>query len=361
MLFREKPKRLFLLIFILAAALTIPYTGVSAAEPVRFVALGDSTGFGLSAFPDPFDRNLESLYGFNDMFAESLGIYGTSSYINLAWPGDKTSDLLYKLGQTGSAAAVRGADMLTVTIGGNNLLGPSIAAICGIWGIDPANYPGDLDGRDMLTALAEAIAYRYMTVPGYDPMVDFMRLFTPDDPAAVAFHMALAQGIADFNVEWPAIARQIRRLNPKAELYVNTVHNPIRITGPDDPLLSLYLQFEFMIDSLNRTIESYSRMYRYQVVDINQAFKDTSGSLTFDIAGAINTATAIFALGPAPDPYQYAALVLQLLQKTDPHPTYVGHQAAFALLQSVRDCRKPAKPVWPAMSPNSPRSAWSMP
>lgn len=349
MLIHRKSKRLFLLMLILTVALVLPYASVSAAEPVSFVALGDSTGFGLSAFPNPDYRALDTLYGFNDMFANSLGVYGTEYYNNFAWPGDKTSDLFYKLSQPGPAYAVAEADILTVTIGGNNLLGPSIAAICGIWDIDPADYPGDLDGRIMLTALAGAIAEHYKTIPGYDPMVDFMHLFTPDDPAAIAFQMALMKGIIDFNMEWPAIARQIRRLNPNAELLVSTVHNPIVIANPADPLYSLFLQFEFMIGSLNKTIETYSRMFRYRVVDINQAFKNTPGSLTFDIAGAINTATALFNLGLDPDPYQQAVLMLQLLQKTDPHPTYIGHAAAYEQLETVRSCKKPAKPVWPAM------------
>ena len=355
---KSKSRWLVILIIVSVSILFVPVTAAAEKHNVNFVALGDSNAFGLSAFHNPYNRDLTTLNGYNDQFAASLGVYGTKNYENFAWPGDKTSDLLNKLYDETTAMAVGQADIITVGIGGNNLLGPSIAAITGLWGVDPSEYPGDLDGRNMISALAEAIVLEYAADTLYDPMDDFMRLMDPSDPAGKAFQAALTQGMIDFHVEWPVIAQKIRGLNPRAELYVNTVHNPIQIDNPNDlgdPLVPLYLQMESLIGSFNRTIESYSRMYRYQIVDVKTVFEMTPGSLTFDIAGALTTAGMIaeyILIGADPD----QILILQLLQQTDPHPTYIGHVAAYELLVEVRETRKPARPMWPARSPRSPRS-----
>ncbi|MDW7656998.1 MAG: hypothetical protein SCM11_07470, partial [Bacillota bacterium] len=264
-------------------------------------------------------------------------IYGSKNYANLAWPGDTTGDLLADLKTVSVKTQVRKASILTVNIGGNNLLGPSIAAICGLWGISPDQYVDDLDGRQMLSDLAAAIALKF-ELPDYDPMQDFMRLMDLNDPAAVAFHTALLQGTAGFMHDWPEIVSQIRQLNNRAELYVNTVHNPIQISNQSDLLYPLYLEFESLISTINLTIKSYALVYHYRVVDSHKAYKSIPGALTFDIAGAVAAATAIVSLDPADPAYAYNLMALQLkfLQKTDPHPSYIGHAATFELLQTIR-------------------------
>jgi len=266
----RKSKTVLFVAFLLATVLIFPFIGLRAATPPVFAALGDSTGYGLSAFPGPTNRNLATLYGFNDQFADHLADrYGSVSYTNKAWPGDKTADLLADLDDSGIKAQISGSNIITVMIGGNNLLTPAIASICGLWGVNPADYD-DLDGKDMLEALA----------------------------AAIAFHGVLLRGVADLKKDWPAIARKLRSLNRHAEIYVCTVHNPIQVTSSADPLYPLYVEFEMLLGSINWTIRCYALYYRYRVVDINKAFKSTAGALTFDIAGAVEAATYMAALGP---------------------------------------------------------------
>ena len=336
---QKKSKVVLFLVFLLATVLIFPFAGISALSTPNLVALGDSTGFGLSAFPDPANRDMATLFGFNDQFADHLGIYGTDAYTNLAWPGDTTSDLLADLADPAIRARVSQATVLTVNIGAaTTLLGPSIAAICALWGVNPADYADDLDGRQMLSDLAEAMALKYETIPGYDPLQDFMRLVDFREQAAIDFHSALLKGTSVFNNQWPLIACRIRQLNNRAELYVNTVHNPLQVSSQSDPLYPLYLEFEVLIGRMNLAIKSYAMIYRYRVVDINKAFKQVPGALTFDIAGAIAAATEIVQLDPAdPDyPVKLQSCRLRFLQKTDPHPSYIGHVAAFELLKSVR-------------------------
>ena len=329
-----KSKFVLMLALALVVALILPMAGISAASAPSFVALGDSTGFGLSAFPVPEVRDISTISGFNDQFAAYLtGIFGTVSYTNMALPGDKTGHLLAKLQLPVVRTQVRNARIMTVSIGGNNLLGPAIEAIFGLWGVNPADY-SDPDGKDMLDALAAAIAAKYAANPAYNPMDDFARLMDLTDPAAIAFQKALLRGVADFKKEWPDIASQIRQLNRRGELYVTTVHNPLQISSSSDPLYPLYLQFETLLGVINFTIRAYALTYGYRVVDANRVIRSTPGAVDFDIAGAIAAATLLVQTDLS-DPL-YPVYYLAFLQKTDPHPTFIGHTAIYQQLVNRR-------------------------
>lgn len=335
MLNLKRPKRLLLIALLLTVVMVfLPVAGVHAASAPFLLALGDSTGYGLSAFPDPANRDLATLHGFNDQFADALmARYPSLTYLNLAEPGDKTYDLLAKLQQAACRAQVKSARFVTVCIGGNNLLGPSLDAIFGLWGIDPDDYDAP-DGSDMLSALAGVLAARFAADPTYDPMDDFARLLDLTDPAAIAFHRALLQGCADFQKEWPLIAGQIQNLNRTCEFFVTTVHNPLRVSGPADPLYPLYLEFEVLLASINGTIKAGELIWGYRVVDANKAIKNTPGGVDFNIPGAMAAAEAMLAMDPL-DPL-YSLAVNQFLRATDPHPTYCGHEAIYEQLAAVR-------------------------
>lgn len=339
---RKRSLALFLAL-VLTIVMIFPLVGVNAAAPDQFfTALGDSTGFGLSAYTGNYGDlgditgGILNINGFNDQFATSLGLTKNANYFNLAWPGDRTSELLGKLGTPTFKALVSQSTIMTVTIGGNNLLGPTINSICALWGVEPV--PGDLNGASMLAQLALAVISKYQLDPEYDISAEFMRLMNPTDPVAQQFHASLIAGVVDFVEEWPQIAGQIRSLNQSAELYVNTVHNPLRVSGELDPLYPLYLEFETLLRKINLTIKSYAKQYCYKVVDINQAFKDDPASLSFDILGAMATATA---LATIPNNPNIPALTLTFLQQTDPHPTMIGHNIAFQQLTKMRRITPP--------------------
>jgi hypothetical protein len=335
---KKKGVALFLTL-VLTFVVIFPLGGVnadaSAPAPVFFTALGDSTGFGLSAFTTT-GRNPLYVNGFNDQFATSLGLDKNENYFNLAIPGDDTSNLLEKLAMPEFANPVRSSTIITVTIGGNNLLGPTIAAICALWGVPPQT--DDPTGGKMLTALAAAVAQKFATIPEYNPAMDFMRLMDPADSVTLQFHDALANGLQKFYEEWPIIAGRIRGLNLNAELYVNTVHNPMRITGGSDPLYPLYLQIETLIKQINKYIRKNANQFRYRVVDFHKVFKQKPTSLSFDIAEALTTAGALVM-----DP-KNSALLMTFLAQTDPHPTFTGHAYAFHELAKIR--RTTPKNFW---------------
>ena len=187
---RKRSLALFLAL-VLTIVMIFPLAGVNAAAPVQFfTALGDSTGFGLSAYTGIYgdlgdiNSGVLSINGFNDQFATSLGLTKNANYFNVAWPGDRTSNLLDKLGTPELKALVTQSTIMTVTIGGNNLLGPTINSICALWGVEPV--PGDLNGASMLAQLALAVMLKYQIDPEYDISAEFMRLMDPTDPGRPA-------------------------------------------------------------------------------------------------------------------------------------------------------------------------------
>jgi hypothetical protein len=75
--------------------------------------------------------------------------------------------------------------------------------------------------------------------------------------------------------KWPLIAGQIQNLNRTCEFCVTTVHNPLRVSSPSDPLNPLYPGFEVLLASLNGTIKAGELIWGYRVVDANKGIKNT--------------------------------------------------------------------------------------
>ena len=175
-------------------------------QHLEFTALGDSTAFGVGATND---------YGYVNYFRDFLAtIKECVNLVNRAVPGFTSSDLLHQLQNDATTRdAVRNADLITISIGGANLLN------C----IDASN---------------------------------------PQD--------CLINGVAAFANDWPKILKKIRNsIDSDAQILVMTVFNPF--TG-DDPNYNLA---EFFIQQINNVIKNrkYRSIYEYNVVDVHADFQ----------------------------------------------------------------------------------------
>ncbi len=300
-------------------------------ESLKLVALGDSIGYGLSAFPDRTNRSRSTLSGFNDQFAAFLSLHD-DDYVNLACPGDKAADLLMKLGRSDFQDEIAAADILTVSIGGNNLLGPSLDALCRLWDLNPADYV-HAENRSLFSDLKEAIAARHALEPDYRAEQDFMRLANLRDPAAIACRIALIRGIFAFSREWPKIILQIRQLNGRARIFVVTVPSPKRNGEADNRFEDFYLAIEALANAINRVIRKHRKGNPYQILDLNRISREIPNAMTFDITGAM--AASVRLMQTAPDDAAYAAHLLEFLEKSDLHPSYAGHVAVY---EELRRC-----------------------
>src|SRR5690242_10526454 len=132
---------IILLMFMITFVLTINGLGVGSknklvyadVKDTSFVVVGDSISYGMSA---------EKGFGFVDLYLKhlnSLGSYGNVKLTNLSMPGDKSSDLLQKLSTQSFTDALAKADIVAVSIGGNNLLSTVIAAISKAFNINTSD------------------------------------------------------------------------------------------------------------------------------------------------------------------------------------------------------------------------------
>lgn len=233
-------------------------------------ALGDSIAYGMSAAPgsgyvDLFYDNLKGLSGNEDL-----------NLINLGVPGYTSSQLLNQLqNDPATIAALNKSKVVTVSIGGNNILAPVVAGLAVAFQLDPTSptFPTDL-----ATALAQ---------PGAQDIIN---------AALPTIQTNVTTSVTQFATDWPQIVTTIKTLAPQAEIYVATLYDPINSQDP------LYAIFEPSIQTINTAINTPGA--GYQVADVYTAFATYQGSETLV---NFNWYTG----------------------NLDPHPTTAGHQLIY--------------------------------
>ncbi|SCZ78785.1 Ig-like domain-containing protein [Acidaminobacter hydrogenoformans] len=199
---------------------------------IRYVSLGDSIATGTTTpltsptnpYVDQFEGYLNSIY--------DIPVYRSAFETD----GDRTNELLSDLKtNTTIRNAVDAADVITISIGGNNLM-----QSCKTW-------------------------------LGYD-------FFNPDIEEA-------NQGYADFVSQYDDIMRELRLLNEDATVIVMTLYNPYNTA--DTYMHNLVDGYYFKSDGsgMNDLILEYADDFNYQVADAFTAFDAYSngqmGEVTF--------------------------------------------------------------------------------
>lgn len=194
--------------------LSVSQAQISITSPnnnrlIAYAALGDSIAFGMGA---------SQYNGYVYQFHRFLwSKYQNIRLIMLARPGFTSSNLLWQLlYNTNARYIVQNASLITISIGGNNLLKSACRNYTVI-------YPN----------LAEA-------------------------------------GIRCFAADWPEILNMIRNvLGSNAIIYVMTLYNPYKA---DDPLYSIV---NSSVQKLNSVISDceLKEKYRYDVIDVYSHFK----------------------------------------------------------------------------------------
>ncbi len=313
----------------LLVLLAVPVSDVRAAAR-QYTALGDSISYGLT--------DLSGAGGYVGLYADWLGKRYTMT--NLSYPGDTTQDLLNTI--AANESLIKKSQILTVSIGSNNLLGPFIASILDLYDIDPADYPGDLNGAMMLGALYEQIHLDWLD-GGETPAQRLARLIYPIFPEFYELNATLAAGTAMFALHWPVILTRIRLRAPLAKLYVNNLYNPLLMSKTYDDGIGiqyLYDSVDAYMGRINANITRYASLYRYKIVDVYGPFtapasyagyvtNPFSAPLTFNIPAALMIASGA---NPA---YPYPSSFEAFFFACDPHPTTVGHTIIFEALKSL--------------------------
>jgi lysophospholipase L1-like esterase len=177
-------------------------------ETIQYLALGDSIAYGIGAVPP--------LTGYVYHYRDFLSRDARVELNNLAKPGLTSAGLLAQLDSLGE----ENADLVTVSIGGNNVLG------CG------KNNFQEIDGD------------------------------------------CAAEGLKKLAVDWPKIIAKIRSLNPEAKIQVMNLYNPFAKSDP------VYESANEIILQLNSLLSS-GQLGEYSLVDVYSVFAGKERRYTY--------------------------------------------------------------------------------
>lgn len=268
------------------------------AQGEVYVALGDSisTGYGLTDSDACFTRQIAASKS-----------YALKSH---AVDGATSSTLLAKLSDPAVAADVASADVITITIGGNDLMGALYLYLANQYN---EKYDTALSAADIQNALMD----KHETIKQTDILI-FASNVLSDFPQSAEAISALRQ----LGTNLTASIAAIKNANPDVTLIVANQYNPYSYAAKNvNPLFAAAVNtiveaFETGITALNATIATMSLQLGYDVADVSSAFK-------FAEENPCNASFASLPINPDFHPNAYghsliANAILPLLPDTDP-------------------------------------------
>lgn len=231
-------------------------TAGAADTSMKYVALGDSitTGYRLA----------EDESSFADLVA---GEYALELNDTLAQDGETTSSLQAKLATDDVKAAVSQADVITLTIGGNDLMNALYAYLASSSGID------GLTAEDVKEILAdpEDENYQKLLTVATENLADF--LTSPE--AITAF--------GTFTTNYGTILGTLKALAPNASIVVVNQYNPYSYMCrylPENPLTAKYKAIATIFDTgvkqLNQIISAAAAQTGCTVADAYTAIENAT-------------------------------------------------------------------------------------
>ena len=260
-------------ILLLCAAIFI---ASCADDPRYYIALGDSvsTGYGLAAH-----EYSHSLLFFNALKDKGYVDY----YINMAANGSTTTTLLELLNSIDNddARIFRNARVITLNIGGNNILGAFTNYLSNLR-IAPPEADILRSGTEGIVSWARGIISDALNI--------FSTLAGSFSPELIS---GLDEAVQTFADEFYAILTWLDKNAPRAIVIVNTLYNPI----PQEVLgasLEISNAANMLIESMNEVIFKESTSRNHLVTDIYSHFSHQlnlfkfnlnpfAGDLSFDI------------------------------------------------------------------------------
>lgn len=234
----------------------------------NYTALGDSIAYGMNA--DKGKSYVQLYYG------HLLATDSNTSLLNLSENGLRSSDLLSRLKYDPiTREAVRKAKVITISIGGNDIMRSIKEAFAKAFNIQPKS-------ATIVSDLSSAFA---------DPANRFKVL-----SVIAGLQPALTAGSQQFTDDWKDINNCIKALAPDSKVYTMTVYNPLSKSDP------MYNMLDSAIQTINTAIKSSSE--GWCVVDVYIKFKLYSGEEPLTNFNLINA-------------------------NVDPHPTTKGHAIIY--------------------------------
>lgn len=254
-------KRILSTLLALCLALSLlPASALAAGgEQKSYVALGDSitTGYGLT----------ENETGFAKQVADSNGYTLT----NLAQDGATSTDLLEVVKSEANADTLKNADLITITIGGNDLMDALYAYLAEEYNKQNSDTPITAENVKASLAGEEGVVVNQITMLYF--AISNISNFQSSSIVNSAYDT-----LWDNFVE---IIETIREINQNAQLIVVNQYNPYShlttgISGLD--LSSVISAFDSAVQALNEGISSGETIAGYTVADVYTKFEQAENN-----------------------------------------------------------------------------------
>ncbi len=249
----------------------LPMSAFAADAAPSYVALGDSisTGYGLA------DKTAE---GFTYLLADELGYELT----NLAADGNTAAGILAQLQEQSYKNAVAGADLITVTAGGNDLMALLYQAIATEYNKLAVAANAPITPDEVLTIMSDPSDGRRLTV-----MSVALGLLTEGSDIYLLDDEAFADAVTAYVSTLNLVLSTIKTLNADATVVVATQYNPyvefdgaaIDAIWSKIDLTPICDGMEEGVTALNTAIKSNAATGGYLVADVKAAFDEQNADL----------------------------------------------------------------------------------
>lgn len=211
-------------VILLIIPISIQANGRDASNSInKYVALGDEVA---SESEDYYDVSYVSLI---KNFLKALN--SDLAYSNLSMEGITSSELLDIINS--NKEEIKGTGLITISIGGNNILN-----------VIMNNLYNNIDSEHLSEYDEEK----------FDAIVS--EYLNSDE-----INSEVMKEIDSFEKDFINIIKQIKKLSPDADIYINTVYNPINKRG------NIYDYFDEKISAINEVITKNYSIYDYEVID----------------------------------------------------------------------------------------------
>lgn len=240
---------------------TVCMAEAPAASPI-YLALGDSisTGYGLA----------EGEKGFAEIVAEEMGY----TLINRAIDGNTSVGILAQLEDPLVMADICSADVITITCGGNDLMGMLFQAIADayntavppILAIKAENVPAIMstegDARQQALIMAARTVLEGNAELGVAPL-------TEGD--------AIQNALTEFANNMASVIITIRMMNPDVTIVMTTQYNPYAMFGGAYETLASGV--DLGVQTLSKVVADSAASAGYRVADVYTAFAASAENL----------------------------------------------------------------------------------
>lgn len=268
---KKRTCSIFMLLCLLVVSLSSSLQAVHAKvseEKTVYAAFGDSiaAGYGLDGYSD--DQTAAPADSYQALAADFLH----TQSCNYAVSGDNSDDCIQLLNSGKADEDLAKADIITISIGSNDLLLPFIQILTDYFQIDPATLDPALIQEQMKNGF---------TIPQLDlsQMAEYYKQ-AEELMNQLSDHDTLHAQAAAFEDKFQTILSILHEKAPKAEIYATNVYNPFAFLPKIGELADIYIQEinqAFSADAPDYTlVDVYTPFHEQELTNVHIDFKQPS-------------------------------------------------------------------------------------